>query len=121
MIEIKCSAAEKERLMEALNMNDAPCPFVGLCMELPYYKTGISHRECIEHNIKWTITDAKPEEKPEEKSVAVDITRKRFMEVASEVAVDYYKPYSNYENIHEFIMSSGYMALVAHRLFEEDK
>ena len=56
MIEIKCSAAEKARLMYVLTEYNAPCPFNGvLCQELPYYRTGMSHRECIENNIKWTI------------------------------------------------------------------
>ena len=117
MIEIKCTADEQDRLLLNFATKEATCPFIGLCRDMSYYRTGMKCRECLENNIKWTITDAKPEKK----SAAADITKERFMEIASEVAVDYYKPHSNYENIHEFIMSSGYMALVAIRLLKEEK
>lgn len=117
MIEIKCNTTEQELLLLNFATKDSRCPFTGLCSELQYYRTGMKCRECLENNIKWTITDAKPEEK----SVAAEITKERFIEIASEIAVDYYKPYSNYENMHEFIMSSGYMALIAIKLFKEDK
>lgn len=55
MIEIKCSDIEQARLMRALSMTDAPCLFTGQCSELPYYRTGMSCKECTENNIKWTI------------------------------------------------------------------
>ena len=122
MIEIKCTAAEKERLTEVLDTKELPCPFIGLCTELPYYKTGMTHRECIEHNIKWTIADAKPEEKRVSPlSREATITEAQFMEIAANAAVDYYKPHEHGENIGEFIMSTGYMVIVASRLFKEEK
>ena len=126
MIEIKCTVAEKERLLDVLDTKEAACPFIGLCTELPYYKTGMCHRDCIEHNIKWIITDVKPETSEEEKSSPIlskeaTITGKQLMEIASNVAVDYYEPYKGGENLQGFLMSVGFMVLITRRLFKEDK
>ncbi len=121
MIEIKCTAAEQERLLEILAGHGAKCPFIGLCTELPYYKTGISHRECIENNIKWTITEEKPEAGKEE-NVKIAITVEEFSDIACNAAMEYYQPVKKPENVLAFFMSTGYAAKIMEKLFDkEDK
>lgn len=121
MIEIKCTAEEKERLMFIFSMKNPICPFEGLCTELPYYKTGMTHGECVEHNIKWTITDAKPEAEKEEGTKIV-ITETEFVEAASKVALGYYKPHKQPDNLQSFFANTGYVAMLMSMLFDkEDK
>ena len=120
MIEIKCTAEEKKRLLEVLNTKELPCPFVGLCTELPYYKTGMTHRECIENNIKWTITEAKAE-KCGLLDKKITITEAKLLEVISNAAVEYYEPQKGGQNLREFIMRTGLVAVVSQKLFKEEK
>lgn len=121
MIEIKCTATEQERLLEVLAGHGAKCPFIGLCTELPYYKTGISHRECIENNILWVITNEKPEADKIE-NVKVIISVEEFSEAASHAALEYYQPVKKPENLQEFFASTGYAATLMSKLFDkEDK
>lgn len=123
MIEIKCSAAEKKRLMDILDMEEQPCPFTRLCSELPYYRTGMNHKECIENNIKWVIVGSEPETK-EKKCASLDreitVTAAKFLEIASNAAVEYYEPHKN-GTMTEFLMSTGFVTILMKKLFKEDK
>ena len=122
MIEIKCSAAEKARLMEVLDTKELPCPFVGLCTELPYYKTGMTHRECIENNIKWVIVDGAPEVDcdciADKKAV---ITVEEFADAACRAAVAYFQPLKKTENVQRFFESTGFAALIMAEIFDKEE
>lgn len=56
MIEISCTAKEKEKLISTLEIMPIPCMFPKKAKTC-YLEKGNSCRKCLETKIKWNVTE----------------------------------------------------------------